>query len=329
MVRSEDFDTLENRVLKDFLSRAIVAARLYIRQFRDKHKENTRCKAVERFRRRCVQLLVETPLRDVRALRTIPQPNYVLQHDRTYRKLWAWYLKLVHRQRQTDEAWRWQRRLWADVVRLCTGAALHNFSTAGYRAEPLFAHDLWVRDEQANGCWLSPIDWPGPVLITDLNGKEVIAQTVHPASLPSKGLWGTVPISDWVGMAGADMAVVFAPTGAGSASRRACLFIWAIHSAQEVGVEERVMNLPRNAQRALRRLMEVSDANVAMRGLIFRSQFTGQTSDLATSGHAEKSDDAEVYGLAMPADPREWQEGTLDLVSTYICECVMECYRGR
>ena len=210
------------------------------------------------------------------------------------------------------------------------GASLHDYVWEGYCAEPIFTHDLWIRDEQANGCWLSPIDWPGPVLITDPNGKGVIAQAMHPASLPADLLWGTVPISDWIGMAGADMAITFAPAGNGKASRRVCLFIWAIHNAQEAGVEEKAANLPSNAQRALRQLMEGSHTNVAMRGLIFRSQFTGKTKDLSTSGRRQSQDDAEVYGLHMSADPSEWQQSgeVLNVLRGYFCECAAECYRG-
>jgi len=327
VIRDEDYDTLENRVLKDFLKRSIIAAGLYVRQHKRKYRQSERYKAVERFGALCERLLLAWPFAGVRSLNRIPQPNYVLQHDPAYRKLWTWYLRLVRRKRQNDEAWRWQRRLWADTVRLCVAAALHHFSEEGlgFEASSFYEHDLWVHAEQQEGCWLTTFDWPGPVTIrASQGGQEVVAQFVHPHAAEEADSVSGFAVSKWMGILGADAAVVFAPLGQGvSSKKKACLFVWGIHSASESLSDKRVAGQPKAAQRALLRLRSSENIKgIALKGLILRSKFVGEAEDLPPSG---AKDDVEVLGLAMPADPSEWREEVLGLVRYCFCECAMEC----
>ena len=326
VVRMEDYDTLENRVLKDFLVRSISAAEAYVRQNRGRYSQSRRYRMVLQFRNRCSQLLRDTPLTTVRGLHEIPQPNYVLLHNRLYHKLWSWYLKLVRRKQQEDDAWRWQRRLWADMSRLVIGIALQQPSEPEYSVSCPFGNKLWIREEQDASCWLHPIEWPGPVIIKDSTGREVVAQCVHPGDLDLDDACAGLPVAEWIGGLGADMAVVFTPLQHSSSARKVCLFVWAIHGAAEDLTDERVQRQPEHARRELLRLRSTGEADgVILAGIILRSKLSGETEDLRPSG---RQHDVEVLGMSVQADPRQWDEGVLELLSYFLFGCALECYPG-
>jgi len=320
VVRTEDYDTLENRVLKDFVIRCIAAADLYIGEHRTRFEASDRYKAVAALRNRCQRILRETPLVHVHSLSAIPQPNYVLLHDPAYRELWVWYLKLVRRQQVNDEAWRWQRRLWADFVRLRVAAQLiQPFKEDGFAARTPFAHDLWVREEQDAGCWLHPADWPGPVILRGSRGSEIVAQCVHPHALKEDESYNGLPVSRWLAMSGADLAVVFSPLDRAVGSQVVCLFVWAIHSAAEDPQDERVRKQPDRACEALRRLLDSKvRKDVTFRGIILRSRLQEGVLDLPSASCGQEVD---VCGACVPADPRAWheEEGVFGRLLAVLC----------
>ncbi|MBE3040823.1 MAG: DUF2357 domain-containing protein, partial [Chloroflexi bacterium] len=310
VVRDEDYDTLENRVLKDFVQRSIAVADLYIREHSGRYSQSRRYKLVAGFRERCRLLLRDTPLVQVRSLPAVPQPNYVLLHDDSYRKLWGWYLRLIRRQQQFDEAWRWQKRLWADTVRLCVACEFLRLTEEGWSKSYPFRQDLWIRDEQESGCWMPPVDWPGPVLVTPPRGREIVVECVHPHSLTENEKRSGLPIAEWLGKTGADLVLLFTPLGSPNDGLPLCLFVWAIHSAAEDPADERVQSQTMRAREALRRLtVPPSKLKAHLKGLILRSSIRGGARDLPSFGEA---DDVAVYGACVPADPAEWQkEGVL------------------
>lgn len=328
VVRTEDYDTLENRVLKDFVIRCIAAADLYIREHRSRFEASARYKAVAALRDVCRRLLRDTPLVHVRSLPASPQLNYVLLHDRAYRELWSWYVKLVRRQQVNDEAWRWQRRLWADFVRLRVAAQLiQPLVEDEFAARTPFAHDLWVREEQDAGCWLLPADWPGPVVLKGERGAVIVAQCVHPLALDDDESYCGLPVARWLGLTGADLAVVFSPLHRPVNGQMVCLFVWAIHSASEQPQDERVTGQPTRACRALRRLLDDEGRQgVILRGIILRSHLQGEVLDLPSASCGQEVD---VYGACVPADPRAWheKEGVFDL-RYCLYDCLTRVHRG-
>lgn len=320
VTRTQDYDTLENRVLKDFLVRSRRAAELYARKNRASYAESYRCRLVGRFRDLCIWLLRQTELQEVQTLRRVPQPNYALQHDRSYRRLWQWYMKLVRRERQNDEAWRWQGRLWGDIIRLLTTASLLSFEESGYSTRSAFRHDLWVREEQDDGSWLLPIDWPGPITVRRPDGKAATAQCLHPRALKRGLSYQGIPVADWVGRTGSDLGVLFSPLSDASGPS-VCVFIWGIHSAGERMDDPRVLDQCSRAHRALRQLKQgAKPENVVVKGLILRSSPGGDSFDLPSAGSPGGT---EVVGLAVPCDPGEWRSsgGVLDVLSVFWCEC--------
>jgi len=332
VVRTESYDTLENRVLKDFLRRCVDAANLYIDQNR-RYSATERYRLVSRFRNRCRTLLGLEQWVGVSWLHNIPQPNYVLQHDRSYRELWKWYLQLVHRQKQADEAWRWQRRLWGDVVRLVVGAALFRLEEeeqknsggeSGVSISAPYEQSVWLRDEQACGTWAAAFDWPGPVVVNCRGKRPVIVECVHPHDPRVASTHRREQLPAWCGAVGADLVLLFCPVGGHKVGRDVCLFIWAIHSAAEKPTDERVKGQTHTAYQALSQLQEdARDDNIVFSGLLLRSRFDGGSADLPSAGSVGGT---EVLGLSLPADPAEWRDELLELLRTAIGTCADTCF---
>ena len=144
VVRRENFDTLENRVLKDFLRRCLALSSVYLRK-NDKvewGKEATII-AVRRLKALCIGALEQPEFEKVKAVSELPQPNYVLQQDRLYSRIWGEYLKIL---REEDVAERlWNRR--GDVAnlydKLHDGVPIH--------CSPYAKYDTYVWFNQLDG----------------------------------------------------------------------------------------------------------------------------------------------------------------------------------
>lgn len=123
VVRVEDADTHENRVVKDLLRRASSAARLYLREHRS-FGDHERIDLVRGFERQLRRWSTNSPIASVGGLVGVPAPNYVLQHDERYAPLWRAYVALLRQQNLLDSAWRWRHRVWSETVVLACLTAL-------------------------------------------------------------------------------------------------------------------------------------------------------------------------------------------------------------
>jgi hypothetical protein len=151
IAREETLDTPENRVLRDFLDRTAREAnsyRLANRQLAD----SQRCRLVSRYGSVCNSLLARPEIQRIGRLVGPPRPNYVLQHESRYRQMWEAYLQLIRREEVLDQAWAWQRRLWAEAVHLLVHVAL--LELPGCRT--LARSPTYHRVEQDAGRWLVP-----------------------------------------------------------------------------------------------------------------------------------------------------------------------------
>lgn len=105
IVRRENFDTLENRVLKDFLLRAAGQCGVYLDEFGTRYPGHASLEKIRRFRNLCLGVL-ETPVFDgIRGLDQLPTPNYVLQQERHYSKIWRDYTLLVRQEHTATRLW--------------------------------------------------------------------------------------------------------------------------------------------------------------------------------------------------------------------------------
>jgi hypothetical protein len=171
VARQGTFDTLENKVLHDYLDRAAVAATSYASLHRALRR-SARVTSVERYGRQCRQLgylLEEAGV----GLPTPPVvPNYVLQHDARYRHVWKAYQELLRRETEVDDIWRWQVRLWAEFCRVSLLVALRRSPGAQVIAEA----PLWLKVDQSRGRWTNISAQPAVFLVEggDWNGRVVI-----------------------------------------------------------------------------------------------------------------------------------------------------------
>lgn len=102
IVRRIDYNTLENRVLKDLMQRAEGLAIIYLNKHKNAFPEHELIRLVKKFIFLCHQGIALPEMEEVSALTEVPLPNYVLQQDRSYKKIWKYY-RLVLQQTQIFE----------------------------------------------------------------------------------------------------------------------------------------------------------------------------------------------------------------------------------
>jgi len=191
VVRQETTDTMENRVVRDLCSRAFPQARAYVDAACKKCgpvtpgmlPECSTCRGdtVNSFQRLCDELLHEQPFGDVTPLKTpCRTPNYALQQNVRYIHVWREYQRLLRQEDVLDQTWRWQRRTWADLVRLWIAHSVEQFQTIIYQPA---CRPFRVRSEPEMGEWLKPHALPGPFLVSMAEGHEATIHLLNPADV--------------------------------------------------------------------------------------------------------------------------------------------------
>lgn len=191
IIRVENTDTLENRVIRDLLVRAAQACHRYIREHSAKQDADGRVEQVRKFRQLLRRLLRDSPLATVSPLVGIPQPNYVLQMDPRYHMLWEAYLQLVRQQQLEDNVWRWRQRLFAEHIQMAVIAALQQFcdSTRTHGGDVIWQQEQnagqFVDSRTALGPWWLKDD---PDVCVDLvRGDQLGLHRMIPPTLASLG----------------------------------------------------------------------------------------------------------------------------------------------
>ena len=105
VVRRENYNTLENRVFKDFLARVVQEASIYLRKYEKEFPEHDVIDKMRRLRGVCDDGLREPLLVGVGEIRELPVPNYVLRHDRRYSKIWKAYIELIRQASVAEHLW--------------------------------------------------------------------------------------------------------------------------------------------------------------------------------------------------------------------------------
>jgi len=217
VVRIETADTHENRVVRDFLERSLLAADLYLRENRGVAR-SYRMVVVRRFRNRLHYWLKYTQFADVPRPTGMPSANYVLQFDDRYRRVWYWYEQLRRQQIYQDEVWRWQHRTWAEHSTLALLHALSELQgvSSGFRGITFVRTDPYcgqfVEERSAIGTWIVSDDEP------------LVLQTIVGSQL-SRAASQWVELKDLVTL-GPDI-VVLARRGFGKGKVVRILAIWA------------------------------------------------------------------------------------------------------
>lgn len=154
--RFEDADTLENRVVRDVLVRSLAAGRRYLAD-NQRFSGHERLLLVRRFVAQCQRLLRDSPIGGVHPLVVVPQPNYVLQYEPAYHRIWTAYQLLLRREKQEDSLWRWRERTWAEMCWIGVVAALQQLC----RRSPASRGECYFRDDHVAGRFLDTRTIPG------------------------------------------------------------------------------------------------------------------------------------------------------------------------
>jgi Ca2+-binding EF-hand superfamily protein len=105
VVRFETYDTLENRVFKDFLRLCIAECRRYLEKFEKHYPNSQRIKEVKKLQSLAKITLEKPEMENIKRLYSYPKPNYVLQNNASYKTIWNLYKKLIQKSKLLETAW--------------------------------------------------------------------------------------------------------------------------------------------------------------------------------------------------------------------------------
>lgn len=259
VARKDYVDTLENRVLKDFLKRCKTEVEVYLLSCTKKQRQSIRAKMVRFFGRQC-QSLLELPVFEVISpVYGLVEPNYALQGDSRYRKIWKYYCQLLRKQKAYDYLWIWQSQVWSDAVALSIGVAMNRLphecirskcdwtiSEIG-RAEPL------IGMEQLEGHRFDTSSIPGPFIIKpknqDLNHASVL-EIVQRNQIDDYLRLSSVIPALMLRDSFADLTLIFTPLD--SKRKPSVLFCWSCHCIADGEANKQEMQ--NHMERAIDRL---------------------------------------------------------------------------
>lgn len=171
VAREENFDTLENRVLRAY-------AELARRRSREYEKRNVgsaqtqRVRQVAAFSARCRHLSRSLADHGVRLAEAGVLPNFVLQQNPNYHRVWAGWQELLAQEKVRDDLWRWQGRSWEEFSALALMVAL-----VGVPGAQLVASSpLVFRDEQRRGSW---IEHDNPLGVFYLQAQQIVFEVQY------------------------------------------------------------------------------------------------------------------------------------------------------
>ena len=169
VIRKEDTDTLENRVVRDLLHRARIECSNYMSIYRE-YPMHDRVRTVSGFRQRIHDWEKNSEIRGAKPLSGPAQPNYVLLHEPKYRKLWEAYQMLLSQQKQKDNIWKWRDRTFAESCQFLVLSAISRISDRS----PFFKSDLELRHEAISGTFVSDRSQIGAASLRFLNRLQHI-----------------------------------------------------------------------------------------------------------------------------------------------------------
>lgn len=234
VARVESYNTLENRVLKDFLFRCRLECNRYIDNEVGKNltlQRSRRAGQIRSYKNLCSNLKRNTLFDDLHKPPPGTPPNYVLRNDFRYREVWRNYVRLIKREDEEDRLWDWQSRTWADVVRFLVNATLysltkeHIFQGSLFSVKEMFTSTMHLFKEQHLGSRVEAGSEPGPFIIKSKylgKRKEFVLEVVH-SSLANQHI-----VTQDFGRLGGHLYLVLTPLAGG---KRTVIIIWGVHTA--------------------------------------------------------------------------------------------------
>ena len=179
VVRHEDFDTLENRVVHSYLHLARDVGREWLREH-PSAQGSKRFQSVATFIKLCKILATQLGELGIGLAATDITPNYILMENKTYRLIHEAWKNLLSQEKAQDELWAWQAQTWTDFAVLAIVLALHELPDTDLIAQA----PISFRDEAVNGIWF---DQERPIAVFWVKGLgrviEVMARPEKPGVL--------------------------------------------------------------------------------------------------------------------------------------------------
>lgn len=309
--RRESFDTLENRVLKSFLSRCSSSASQYLdteMNSNPAYKESKRAKRVIFFQNICTSLHTVHHLQQVTPLQSLIRPNYVLQNDSRYRKIWEYYLRLLRNDDEKDKLWDWQGRAWADIVRVIVCLTFyklsldcHKTSSKWFHIQELFSSHARILKEQKLGCRLNSGCEPGPFLINSQRNNKPVSSVLEMVHSDHAHLH---PVTQELGQLGGHLYLVFSSL---SDNRKVVVPVWGIHTASafEHPDWEKITNSAENALNRQLIMQSRMENPPKLRGVVLASDLKVEECKVYEGNRKE------VHLVRLPADSRKWSDALI------------------
>lgn len=194
IAKHENYNLLENRVLKSFLERAIGECNEYLRLV-EKYLADPKLKAssnhyrqVKAYKIKCQELLSIPELNNVPSQTVLPKPNFVLLKDLNYKVIWKNYLSLVYAKQDFYQTVYNQQSLFQDICNLFINASLSKMAAQqdklvqdGFTCIPLYKSYVNLSMEQIEGHRLKLGSSAGPFLLTKANqafGTKYVLEVV-------------------------------------------------------------------------------------------------------------------------------------------------------
>ena len=311
ITRKESFNTLENRVLKDFLRLCEQEGNRYINtEIGDDpgYQLSSRYQSVKSFSHLCNELKKIPAFNTVSKPPSFFQPNYVLQNDYRYRRIWQHYLRLLKREDEEDRLWDWQARTWADVTRFLVCAALYKMSiqrseAQGIHFKEFLSSAVHLRKEQNMGCRIYAGSEPGPFVVTQISsGQMAVLEVVHSEKAHDH------PSTKLLGRMGGHLYLVLSPLDGGT---KTVFLVWAVHTAAAKKHPE-WEKIRESAETAIAHhriiLNEFRDSDLPrLKGFVLASDTDSKNADLYPG------ESGETHLVQVTTEQRCWEDALLSI----------------
>lgn len=112
VVRQESYFTLENKVLKDFLKKCLTIGSKYLKKYEKNFPNSQRIRAVKSLVSFSQLQLREPLMQSIANIYAMPTPNYTLQYNARYSKLWGLYRQLIQQMKIIELVWKKRHKLF-------------------------------------------------------------------------------------------------------------------------------------------------------------------------------------------------------------------------
>ena len=145
VVRHESYDTLENRVFKDFLVLCEREGSMYIVTYQKAYPDSKRIEDVRKLVKLVSSILKFPVMGEISKLKSNPRPNYVLQKNVNYSVIWTLYQRLLKKYQIIEDLWPFRHLIIKEYFAILFDVFLYYHSGL----TPLLESRYWIHEIDA------------------------------------------------------------------------------------------------------------------------------------------------------------------------------------